>query len=307
MLFERPEEFDTPGEKIFEQERHDHHRVHQLVDSLAERAREALIREVDLTPKPGLVDLRNTGAHKDMDHRTFLVSADAIAPYLKEFCLLGLSMAHIPASLFLPLIRPVGITCEQAMFDATGNVNTHKGAIFSMGLLCATAGRLVAEGSLPTRKQLFSEAAVICTDLVAGDLEQDSAPRTVGERLFRQYGLTGIRGEAASGYATVRNHALPVFDELIEEGHSEEIALLQSLLSLMAHNQDTNLIGRGGIEGLGFVRRRSAELLNDGGVLASGGIERMAAFDDELIAMNLSPGGSADLLAVCWFSSYFTS
>jgi len=179
MLFDHPDEFDAAGAKVFEQ-KHSEHRVFPLIDFLAERAREALIREVDLTPKPGLVDLRNTGAHKDMDHRTFLASADAIAPYLKEFCLLGHSMAHIPTSLFLPLIRPVGITCEEAMFDATGNVNTHKGAIFSMGLLCATAGRLVAEGSLPTRKQLFAEAAVICADLVAGDLQRDSTPRTVG-------------------------------------------------------------------------------------------------------------------------------
>lgn len=304
MPFDRPDDFTSQNAAAIEREQHDDHVAH-LIGFISELARAALIREVDLTPKPGLVDMRNTGAHRDMDYGTFLTSANAIAPYFKEFCQIGLAMAHIPASLFLPLIRPVGIACEQAMFTATGNVNTHKGAIFSMGLLCATAGRLICDGSLPSRENLFSEAAIICADLIAGDLQRASKPNTVGERLFKEFGLTGIRGEAASGYATVRNHALPVFDQLIDNGYPEELVLLQTLLSLMAHNQDTNLIGRGGIEGMNFVRRHASELLDRGGVFAPEGIERLSAFDDELIAMNLSPGGSADLLAICWFASHF--
>lgn len=304
MPFNRPDDFTSQIPVALERERHESHVAH-LVGFISERAHAALIREVELTPKPGLVDRRNTGAHRDMDYGTFLASAAAIAPYFHEFCRMGLSMAHIPASLFLPSIRPVGIACEKAMFAATGNVNTHKGAIFSMGLLCATAGRLVCDGVLPTRDHLFSEAAIICANLVAGDLRREGKANTVGERLFKEYGLTGIRGEAASGYATVRDHALPVMDRLVTDGYPEELVLLQSLMSLMSHNQDTNLIGRGGIDGMNFVRRRATELLDEGGVIAPGGLDRMSAFDDELIALNLSPGGSADLLAVCWFASHF--
>ena len=109
------------------------------VPALAEAA---LWQELELTPKPGLVDKYNNGAHRDMDHALFVRSIAAITPWFSRFTELGEKHAHLPASEQLRMIRPMGIACEQAMYAATGGVNTHKGGIFSLGLLCAAAGRL---------------------------------------------------------------------------------------------------------------------------------------------------------------------
>lgn len=277
------------------------------IADVAEWVHDALLAELNLTPKPGLVDLRNSGAQDYINYDTFIASIAAITPHLHEFCRAGLSSSDVPATLFLSLIRPIGIVCEKAMFAATGQVNTHKGAIFSMGLFCAAAGRLMAGGAMPDRRQLCREVAAICSNLVAGDLERNRSAKTTGDRLFREYGLTGIRGEAASGYATVRKHALPVYDLLTIEGYPEQLVRLQVLLTLMANNADTNILGRSGMEGSAYVRRKAAALLEDGGALDPGGIERLAAFDDELISLNISPGGITDLLAVCLLLSRFPS
>ena len=141
---------------------------------------------------------------------------------------------------------------------------------------------------------------------MASELQLANSAQTAGERLFQRFGLTGARGEAASGYVSVRRLALPVLLRLTREGHERETALLQTLLHLMAHGPaDTNLVKRGGEDGLRFVRAAARDLLADGGVLHPDGRERMMALDDALIARNLSPGGSADLLAVTAFLAHF--
>ena len=147
----------------------------------------------------------------------------------------------------------------------------------------------------------------MCAGLVARELDHTRAVRTARERAFRQYGISGARGEAASGYWSVRAVALPVYDRLREAGASDAMALLESLLYLLAVNSDTNLISRGGISGLEYVREYARKFLIEGGVLADGGIEKLLAFDDDLIARHLSPGGSADLLIVTAFLAGFPS
>ena len=272
---------------------------------IADYADQALLSELMLTPKPGLVDRRNCGAHHDMDFRTFLASARAIAPWWRRFVEKGHATAWTPARALLPLVRPIGVLCEQAMFQATHGVNTHKGAVFSLGLLCAGAGRLLAQGIALSRERICAQVASMCAGLVERELNSTEEPRTAGERVFRRYGLSGARGEAASGYALVREVALPVYDRLRREGWRDEVALLQVLLHLLAINADTNVVSRGGLAGLEYVREYARLLLREGGVLAADGEERMAAFDDALIARRLSPGGSADLLGVTWFLAQF--
>ena len=190
------------------------------------------------------------------------------------------------------------------MLDATGGVNTHKGAIFSLGLLCAAAGRLLARRIELNRERICNEVADMCASLER-ELDGLQAPRTPGERIFRQYGFTGARGAAASGYAIVRTHALPVYEDLRRGGFGEDAALLQVLLCLLAVNDDTNVVSRGGLTGLEYVRTYAKTLLLDGGVVGPDGVTKMAAFDDALIARQLSPGGTADLLAVTWFLAQF--
>jgi len=282
--------------------------VHAATCTLvADHAYEALVSELMLTPKPGLVDRRNSGAHRDMNLDTFMTSAQVISKYLPRFVQGGYEAPNVAARDFLALARPIGVLCEQEMFEATQGVNTHKGAIFALGLLCSASGRLVRSGIELTRDRICSEVANICVGLVERELDDTILARTAGERAFRSYGVGGARGAAASGYWTVRSVALPVHDRLRKTGIRQEMALMESLLHLLAVNADTNLISRGGLAGLEYVRAYARRLLLGGGVLATDVLTKMAAFDDELIARNLSPGGSADLLIVTAFLAKFSN
>jgi triphosphoribosyl-dephospho-CoA synthase len=267
----------------------------------------ALRAELMLTPKPGLVDRRNCGAHHDMTMQTFLASVCALAPWWSRFTQIGYACASMPADTVLPMVRPAGVQSEQAMAEVTDGVNTHKGAIFSLGLLCTAAGRLLAGGTALTREGLCAEVSSMCVGLVDRELNSAHRKQTAGERVFRHYGFAGARGEAASGYALVRRAALPVYDRLRRIGVDEHVALLQVLLHLLALNRDTNLVSRGGLDGLDYVQTYAQNLLREGGVLTSDGVKKMEAFDDALIARHLSPGGTADLLAVTWFLAQFPS
>lgn len=268
---------------------------------LAHLAHRSLLHEVLLTPKPGLVDRRNCGSHRDMDLSSFLASARAIAPWFRRFFEHGLDGCSVPADLFLAGLRADGMACERAMLHATGGVNTHKGSIFAFGLLCAAAGRLVGQGRALRREPLCTEVAAICAGVVE-ELRRPGEAGTAGEHLYRRHGLTGARGEAASGFATVRNHALPAFERL--RPHGSQVALHGALLELLAFNPDTNVVSRGGLAGLAFLQSKAMRLRRDGGVAAPDYLRQLAALDDEAIRRNLSPGGSADLLAVTWFLAH---
>ncbi|MGX5868431.1 triphosphoribosyl-dephospho-CoA synthase CitG [Enterobacter cloacae] len=248
------------------------------VPALAEAA---LWQELELTPKPGLVDRLNNGSHRDMDHALFVRSIAAIAPWFMRFAELGNTHVDKPAGEQLRILRPMGMACEQAMYSATGGINTHKGGIFALGLLCFAAGR-VKEACA---ESLCLEVSNVCRGLVSRELAGRSGQATAGERQYQRYGLTGARGEAESGFATVRN-ALARWN-----GRS----LHGLLLRLMAINQDSNLVSRGGIEGLRYVQGYARELLANGWDR-----EALRRMDNALIERNLSPGGSADLLSVGW-------
>ncbi|QCT22261.1 triphosphoribosyl-dephospho-CoA synthase CitG [Jejubacter calystegiae] len=244
----------------------------------------ALWQELELTPKPGLVDKRNNGSHRDMDHALFVRSITAITPWFSRFAELGHAHADKPADEQLRVLRLMGMACEQAMYAATNGINTHKGGIFALGLLCFAAGRVKNVSS----ESLCYEVSNICNGLVSRELAAHSGKATAGERQFQQYGLTGARGEAESGFATVRN----VLTQW--KGNS----LHDLLLRLMAINQDSNLVSRGGIEGLRYVQGYALKLLANGW-----DHDELIRMDNMLVKRNLSPGGSADLLSVGWVLS----
>ena len=262
---------------------------------------EALHREVLLTPKPGLVDRRNSGAHRDMTLDTFMASGAAIRVWFPLFFETGVKTASRPLAEVLPKLRADGLACEKAMLVATQGVNTHKGAIFSFGLLIAATGRRLSLGHALEPEAICSDVGSMTADLIDRELKRANASRTAGETLFRRHGLTGARGEAASGFATVRVHALPVFVSTWLRTGDERRALSAALLALLAHNRDTNLVARGGMDGLAYVQASAKKLIDRGGAEAPDFHDAMTRFDDDLIARNLSPGGSADLLAVTWF------
>ena len=264
-------------------------------------AEEALTRELELTPKPGLVDRANCGAHRDMDIHTLRASIAAIARWFPLFFARGVEGSAVAAAVLLARIRGDGMACEQAMFGATGGVNAHKGAIFSMGLLCAAAGRMHGRGEALRCEALCAEVADMSQGLVERELAAAGPARTAGERLYLTHGLTGARGEAQSGFATARRHGIVAYRSALMKGANEESALREALVSLMAHNGDTNVVSRGGFAGLALVQSEAARLLAGRTPNARVRIGQLRRLDRVLIARNLSPGGSADLLAVSWF------
>ena len=273
-----------------------------LPERLADLVHEALVAEATLTPKPGLVDARNNGSHKDMTLATFLASADALRPLMASFVKAGMETASDPASVALQALRGHGLICEEAMNEATGGINTHKGGIFAFGLLLGAAGRCIGRGEGLSVSGLCGEASLMVKGLVKRELaNRVKTANTAGEYIYRRYGLTGARGEAESGFELVRLYALPAFLCSREAGQDEETALLAALLELLIRNRDTNLVARGGMEGLFFVRREAQRLKGQGGVFAPDFQARLMAMDEALIHRNLSPGGSADLLGVTLF------
>jgi triphosphoribosyl-dephospho-CoA synthase len=281
------------------------HRSRPAVESSAQPvcdlAMEALHREVLLTPKPGLVDQRNSGAHRDMTLATFMASGEAIRPWFPLFFATGARTALLAPTDVLSELRAHGLECERAMFYATQGVNTHKGAIFSFGLLVAAAGRRFALGNVAGPDELCADVASMTAGVVECELNASPRANTAGETVFRRHGLTGARGEAASGFATVRGCALPAFRTAWRRTGDERLSLSAALVALLARNPDTNLVARGGMSGLAYVQACARKLLDRGGVEAPDFFEAMMRFDDDLIERNLSPGGSADLLAVTWF------
>ena len=239
-------------------------------ETLGEMAENALLAEVHFTPKPGLVDEANNGAHRDMDVPLFERSAHALRPCFEEFVRLGIQGAS-PAAL-----QQAGVRAEQAMFAATGGVNTHKGAIYSGALLLHAAGRLLSG----------EEERGLC-ELAAQTAAAIPAPTgTHGAAVRAQCG--GIRTEAVSGYPT----AQAVLRQLRQSGP------LDALLLSMSRLDDSTLWHRGGAEGAQLVRSRAADIL---AAPASEREARTRRLDAELIERNLSPGGSADLLAMAFF------
>ena len=254
--------------------------------NVASLAEDALWQELELTPKPGLVDKNNNGSHRDMNHALFVRSIQAISPWFARFEAAGREFAPRTDREQLALLRPIGIACEQAMLRATHGVNTHKGGIFALGLLCFAAGRLAEKRMQMNALSLSTQVSEICQGMVQRELASRQSRATAGEKQFHQFGLTGARGEAESGFATVMRHVLP---------HWNPRSMHEMLLRLMAVNPDSNLVSRGGMAGMRYVQNHAQQLLARGWQH-----DDLIDMDNQLIARNLSPGGSADLLSVAW-------
>ncbi len=289
-------------------------------DTIGEMGKDALLMEIHTTPKPGLVDEENNGAHKDMDLALFEKSIEAITPYLKEAAMLGLaSAAHKGQHAlkgYMNDLRRCGIIAEEKMFQETGGVNTHKGIIYSMGLLIFGMGRGLLTGEDPVS---------IASTLAGEDAEERLAkalenPGTNGSKVYSVYGAKGAVGEAASGFPMARycferlsHYIKTFFNSYSSHDMKWDIKLKSvgtfSLVDLMSIMEDTNLLHRGGMDGLEYVKKeagRISRLINSVEDLGSKSMEdeykgltlEIKDFDEELIRRNLSPGGSADMLSL---------
>lgn len=255
-------------------------------EQVANFALRSLLYEVSVSPKPGLVDRESAGAHSDMDYYSFLDSAAALAPYFLRCARVGQSDLCAAKEL-LSRLRPLGLEAEAAMRRATGGANTHKGLIFSLGILCAAAGRL---GEAADADSLCCLAAEIAAPAL-----KDAPDDSHGDLARGRYGALGARGEAAGGFASARA-ALPLLRDALAKGEGLDRAGALVLAQLLSQVNDTNVLYRAGEEGLRFVRQGARALLERG--LPP---DAWRAFCDEMTRRGISPGGCADLLAITFF------
>lgn len=246
---------------------------------IADIAYRALLKEVELTPKPGLVDRLNNGSHSDMSIDTFYASASAIKPFIIEFLKYD----------DFENLRRVGRKCEKEMFRVTSGVNTHKGMIFSLAVICGGINRA------KSFEDLQKEIKFLCKDLVEKDLVKSLHVKTYGEKFYKELKRMGIRGEAQSGYATVFEKSLPFYEKQLMN-YSEDDSLKLTLLFLMSITDDSTLYARGGIEAIEFVKQRAKKILYIENL-----DNNLLELDRIMTQKNLSCGGSADLLGITWF------
>lgn len=266
---------------------------------IAAMAADALTAELVTWPKPGLVSLVDSGSHTDMDAGTFRRSIAAITPGLRACAEAGRQGASMQR------LRAIGIAAEDAMLQATGGINTHRGAIFGMGLLCAAAGALGRPG--PGQHG----AALLCETVRRRWGERivrlPVAISSNGTGVLRRFGAGGARAQAASGWPVVRRVGLPA---LLAGRHAapgdENAARVQAFFALMAELEDTNLLHRGGEAGLRFAQDSARAFLDAGGVAAPDWQRRACALHRVFVERRLSAGGCADLLGLVVFVDAWT-
>lgn len=278
------------------------HFVREDSEQIGAWAVQSLLEEASTTPKPGLVDARNCGSHRDMDISTFRASAAALGTYFVRCAEIGIQTAQEPPESTFAALRPAGRVAEQTMYRATGGVNTHKGAVFTLGILCGAAGRLWQTGSGREPERIFREVADMTRQAMAAALDQ-GGDDTAGQRLYASRGVRGIRGEVAKGLPSVERIGLPVYSALRREGKTQNDAGAVALLHLIAQVEDTNMLSRGGAKGAAAGAAWAARLIENGAVPTK---EQIEALDERFIRENLSPGGCADLLAAVYFVEKLT-
>jgi len=253
----------------------------------------ALYDELALAPKPGLVSLVDSGSHHDMDARTFVRSLFALRHAFPRFVALGAQGAPFAA------LEREGMDAEACMLDATGGVNTHRGAIFTLGLLCAAAGQLLRRREPVSALSLRNALLARWGDALAARAHRVSESH--GAQAARRFGLRSVGVEAAAGFPVLFETALPALQSALRAGLSPDRARSNAFFATMAVLDDTNLVHRGGIDALRYAQHAAREYLCAGGSARAGAEQRAQALHEAFIARNLSPGGAADVLAAaCW-------
>lgn len=259
--------------------------------AIGRRAADCLKLEIATYPKPGLVSPVDTGAHDDMDAAMMDRSADALAPFFARLAEAGAAGAG------MDVLRAIGIEAERAMMAATGGVNTHRGAIFGMGLLCAASGFRLAYGAPGTLGSIVAQRWG--AEIVRGPIPLHSH----GTMVARQHAAGGARAEAAAGFPALYAIALPALAAARDLTAAREAHRVHALMTLIAEVEDTNLLYRGGAHGLAFAQSEARAFLDAGSVGVGVGDwhARAVAMHRAFTDRRLSPGGCADLLAMALF------
>jgi len=267
----------------------------RLSYEISQLALKSMITEVSTMPSYGLVSPVTKGSHKDMDYYTFLESSFAIAPFIKEMVEAGYSY-ETPKNIF-KAIRTIGIKCEETMFKVTKGINTHKGMIFLIGVVATALGKALYE------KISFNKVQIILKNMCENILDDfkdlhKKKDLTHGEALYLKYGFAGIRGEIKKGLENIFQEIIPKHKDSNLKGND---LYSETLLMLISKVEDSTIVHRQNIEKLREVQRRAYEILNLGGFNSEEGIKAAHDFEKQCIDENVSPGGSADLLALVIF------
>jgi triphosphoribosyl-dephospho-CoA synthase len=294
--------YQTPLERCLACEADEGSPPPDLCALLGTLARQALIAEAELTPKPGLVDRRGSGSHTDLSLDLMERSAFAIEPFIRHMAFQSIN--ERPGARLRTTLAATGRAAENVMLRATNGSNTHKGAIWTLGLLAAAAvsGRdelPLIRGRDAASRFTLNAAAIART---AGQIASFDDPHQAknlshGELVAKRFGVTGARGEAIKGFPHIVELGLPMLRSGRRAHAPESIARLNALLSIMAHLDDTCLLYRGGRVALQAAKEGAAAVIAAGGAGSESGRKHLYALDTRLLELGVSPGGSADLLA----------
>lgn len=271
---------------------------HALADTLAGLVVASLIDEATLTPKPGLVDMRSRGAHHDLSWSLMCDSAWALRPEFYAMALAGLRISERVQ--LRESIGQSGRAAEARMLQVTGGVNTHRGAIWALGLLVTAAAQALAANRVEavTAKVIARRAGVLAQ---TPDQYAPLYSGNKGEAACAMYDVGGARAQAQAGFPQVLANALPWLISSRERGDKETHARLNALLAVIAVLDDTCVLSRAGLTGLTRVQSGAARILSLGGAASAQGKIALTQFEADLLALHVSPGGAADLLAATLF------
>lgn len=262
---------------------------------IGEAATLGMLFEAAASPSLGLVSPYSNGCHKDMDYFTFLRSTSSIAGIMPIFAQIGIDYEKD----LLSKLRAVGIYGEKNMFNSTKGVNTHRGALFLLGITSSAAGRCFNLSVDINRQNIAEQCRIIANNIVERELESIKEDRnlTNGERIYKKYGIKGIRGEIQNGLPSVINMGLPMYEEAKKFKLSESDCLVYSLLGIMSCAEDTTVINRCGMEVYIKMKEMAKRAIELGGMKTNEGNKYVQKMDRLFIDNNISPGGAADLLA----------
>lgn len=286
--------------------------IHEAAFDISSFAIQSMLYEVACAPSPGLVSVISMGAHKDMDHYTFIDSTCALIKYLTLCVEEGFSSKD--SRELLKCIRPIGIDGEKQMFEKTSGVNTHKGMLFLMGISCVATGKAIYD------KRQFKDIPQIIKDMCEGLVEKELYPLkeeikkygsleelskkrrlSYGEKLYLMYNTEGIRGEVERGLPIIFEFALNFYKE--NSCLTQNDRLVNTLLGIMQYSEDSNVLHRHSKEILSEVQEKARYIIGIGGMNTVEGRQAIKDLDIDFSNRRISPGGSADLLAVTVFFS----
>ncbi|MEG3131428.1 triphosphoribosyl-dephospho-CoA synthase [Pantoea cypripedii] len=271
--------------------------VEHRLQWLAQVATDCLIEEVNLTPKPGLVDRRGSGAHHDLTLALMEQSARSLTP---TFYALAQQSWQRPADIALrETIGQLGREGERHMMMATAGVNTHRGAIWALGLLVSASAMQAGAG---TPQRICELAAQLAT------LPDRAAPKTFskGLRVVHRFRVPGAREEAQQGFPHITRLALPQLQASRRNGADETAARIDALMAILTSLTDTCVLHRAGLPALRALQNGARQVLAAGGYAQPAGRRALEKLDNAMLGFNASPGGAADLLAATLFLDRIT-